>query len=462
MFSFSNKGGLAVSILVLVLSFAVWACSSSSGSSGKDTTTQDTAGNEVANDTLPQDTAVDTLPDTLIPPDTTADTLPDTSPDTAQDTLVDTTPDTPQDTEVLPCAAEGNIANLRTCAEGAVTVTLKGVVVTYVFNSGYFVQDASGAIEVYTGATPSYTLPAVGKKIDLLVTEWGNYKNQQEVTASDAPVEVGDGDVEALKTDLSAGVLPSEENESFVVKGTGFEVITVAGKDAVVKYGTASDVMLRIEIDENGLCVGAKFNLASGVIDQYDADHRIHLWYLADLSDLNTDACPKEDVPDMSNWGFEESKTDDPPPDFEKTTLAFTANRVTSEFHTGAAACKLTWTSTDNQDFYQTYYFPVTVGKNLTFKAWFKDNDAGGKARLGLIFYKADMTKFPGGLDDYSATYTADSADWAEHSFTRLVPADAAFARGLVRMYDVTWGTTITSATVYVDDWSMAESTPAN
>jgi hypothetical protein len=164
----------------------------------------------------------------------------------------------------------------------------------------------------------------------------------------------------------------------------------------------------------------------------------------------------------MSNWGFEEAGQDDPPADFLKGTGAFTANRVTTVFHTGLASCKLTWTSSNNQDFEQEYTMPVSEGSTVTLKAWALDNDNLGNGRLALYFYDAGGAKVRteyGTLQDF----TDDNAEWQEMTLAETVAAGEASVRGFIRLYDENWpepaaGTE--APVLYLDDWSLTETLP--
>jgi len=327
---------------------------------------------------------------------------------------------------------------------------LKNVTVTYVYDAGYFVQDDSGAVQVYVGNAWPYEAPVVGKVIDLHATDYGNYKNHQEVKVSDAPVATGNGNVEAMKVDFTNGTVPSEALESYVLKGTGFTVKNVEGKDLTVDYGTAAGVVFRTDFP-GPLCVGAKFDLATAVVTQFIDAYRIQSFHAEDVVNLDTAGCQAAPEYDNSNWGFEETASNDPPADFEKLTSDFTALWTTAQKHAGNNGCELTWTSQDNQDFYQGWYMPVTAGQNVTFTLWTIDNDAAGRFRLSLEFYGADKSSVG---KEYSSTYTTDNPAWMQMTYSFVAPASTAFVRAFVRLYDVaeSWDA---SATVFIDDWNV-------
>jgi len=163
---------------------------------------------------------------------------------------------------------------------------------------------------------------------------------------------------------------------------------------------------------------------------------------------------------DMTNWGFEEPWTPgDPVPDFEISwgiQSSIIALRSVAPVHSGAAACELTWTSPDQtkQDFAQGYLTPVTPNGQVTFGVWVRDDEAAGRARLAVTFH--DAAKLNLG-NVFATTYTNDDPGWVHVTATFDIPADAAFVRGFIRLYDVpaSWDG---NATINLDDWSMSPS----
>jgi hypothetical protein len=338
-----------------------------------------------------------------------------------------------------------------------VDIRLCDVTVTYVYPQGFFVQAAQAgpAMAFYMGNawTPNVQ---VGQTISVNVFDLGNFGGTLQVEASGTPQVVGSAAVADLVQDISAGTLPSEDLESELVKVTGATVTAAAGSNVTISYGTATGVLLRVP-GLGELCVGATFDVQAPVTEWVtDSIFRIQAYNMADIANVVTTACSPAAEHDMTNWGFEESTADNPPPDFEKLTADFTAARSTTNFRTGTAGCDLTWTSTSNQDFAQGYYFPVTPTQTVTFGVYAKDNDAAGRVRVGISFYTADKVYVSG---DWSSTYTSDPSDWTLMEYSLVAPGTAAFAKGLVRMYDVSanWAGT---ATVSVDDWSMTATGP--
>jgi len=350
---------------------------------------------------------------------------------------------------IADCSPTGSVANLRACEQGAVDVTVTGAVVTYVFDLGYFIQDETGAVQVYVGYEWPYDAPGLGDVIDIHVTEYGDYKNQQEIIESDPPVKTGDAVVEGLKLDISGGVVPDESIESRVIKGAGITVETLAGKDVTVAYGGITGVPYRAE-EPGDLCEGAAFDLAAGVITQYEDIHQLKTFYAMDIVNVDTTGCAPVVEADASNWGFEETGDDDPPADFEKLSGDFTALTTADEAHGGTQSCALFWTSQDNQDLIQGLYSEAAASQTVTFSVWAKDLDIAGRLRVGVKFYDADQEHMN---NEFSSTYSEDG-DWALLTYEVEVPAGAAFVRGFVRMYDISadWDG---DAAAHIDDWNL-------
>lgn len=411
----------------------------------EDVTVEDqTVEDQTVEDVMVEDQTVE---DQTVEDQTVEDVVPDTEPGDTTDVVPDETGDPTE------CGYADSIKGLLNCAEGAVDVWLKDVTVTYVFANGFFLYDGSTTrgMEVYVGYNWPYAAPAVGNKIDLHVTELGNYHNQVEVTASSELAVVGSGDAEATALDLNVvgSTAVALDNESRRVKASGLTATEVALKNITVTLPGGGEFLLRVS-DTGDICVGATMDLSAAVITVYDADFRVESFDTAEIVNLDTSACEAPVVMDSSNWGFEETTDDDPPADFLKGTTDFTAHNVTTPVHGGAGALDLTWTSTSNQDLFAGYYLPV-VGSAFTFSVWALDNDPAGRIRLGVEFYDGSKVYLANG---YMTTYSEDGANWQNLVFTGAVPAESVFARGFVRMYDVSEGWD-GNATVYVDDWSL-------
>lgn len=408
-------------------------------------------GPDVAADTAP-DSSKDTAADAL--PDATKDAAPDSTADVAVDVAADVAKDTADVPVVNTCGAGTNIKALLQCTEGVVDFTLEKQLVTYVFGQGFLLYDASISRGMMVYLNPNtVTKPKVGDLVNLHVTKYANYNGQQEITGADALTVVGTGD--AAATQLSLNIISkdmvSEAYESRVLIGNSLVVKQISGADAVLTSPTAGDLVMRIDGSAE-LCAGAVIDLKSAALTQFGSSHRVHLMNgSADLAKVDASKCGAAPVYDQSNWGFEEASDADPPPDFTKVGAYITAARTTTQKYSGAAACKVTWTSVDNQDLVAGQFIPVVPGQKVTVSAWALDSDPAGKGRMSMTFYKADMTTVVS--SQFSGSYTADGTAWAQVSFAYTAPAEAAYVRGFMRFYDVA-PAFAGSATLYVDDWS--------
>ncbi len=432
-------------------------------SQGGDTGTVKDA-NTVQDSSTIQDTS--TIKDTNPGPDSQGNDVPDSQASDAKADIpktdvskTDTGADIKDVVAVNTCGTGSDIASLLKCTEGTVDFTLTGVLVTYVEATGFFVYDTSSSrgMLIYAGTTWPYTAPKVNDEITVHITKYASYQGQQEVSASDGLLITGAGTASTTALDLAtiAANTFAEDYESRLVVGKGIKIKQLNGPDGIATLPIAGDVTLRVE-GATTLCTGATFELKSGVLTQFGGGYRVQIMNgAADLGPIDTTGCSGASTYDQSNWGFEEVNSADPPPDFYKVGAALSAVRTTSEFHAGAAGCKVTWTAQDNQDLFSGLQVPVTAGQKATVSVWIKDSDPAGRARLGLVFYKADGTTVAS--SQYSGSYSADGSAWVQLSYSFTAPADVASVRGMVRMYDVvatgaTWGGT---ATVYLDDWSV-------
>ena len=444
----------------------------------KDTLVLDTVQPDTQTDSVQADTVQpDTQPDTVTPdvkPDTVTDVQQDTASDVKPDAVTDVQPDSTADVKpdadatpdvvkdsadvptVNTCGAGKDIKSLLACTEGVVDFSLEKQVVTHVFGMGFLLYDASISRGTMVYLNPNtVTKPKLGDLVNLHVTKYATYNGQQEITGVDVLTIVGTGDAAGANLNLNviSKDMIGEAYESRVVTGTGLVVKQLSGSDGVLVAAGAGEQILRIDGPSN-LCAGATFDLKSGAITQFGTSHRIQLLNGAlDLTNVNIATCGAAPVYDQSNWGFEEVSDADPPPDFTKVGAALSATRTTQSKKNGLAACKLTWTSADNQDFVAGHFVAVQPGQKVTVSAWILDNDPAGRGRMSMTFYKADQTTIVS--SQFSTTYTADLADWAQVGFSYTAPAEAAFVRGFVRLYDVSPAFTGT-ATIFVDDWTTA------
>lgn len=366
----------------------------------------------------------------------------------------DAAPETVAEVVASNCGGGADIATLLTCPSGAVDVSLKGLTVTYVGPKQFLVYDGSttrGMMFYFDAAWP-FPKPKAGDVIDVRCMQFGGFQGQQECTAAAELFITGTADPLATAIDLGTAGKDKlgEEYESRLLVGKGLVVKQLTGNDGVVTLPGAGDFPLRVE-GATTLCPGASFELKSAGLTQYGTDHRVQLLNgSADLGIVDVAKCGPAVTFDTSNWGFEEVSDADPPPDFIKVGAALKAVRTTAQFHGGKASAQLTWTSTDNQDLVGGYQLPVTPGQKATVAFWVLDNDPAGKARVAMTFYKADKTTV---VSSQYGGYSANGTTWVQLTYGYTVPADAAFVRGLVRLYDDTgWAGT---ATVYVDDFSV-------
>lgn len=406
------------------------------------------------------DSSPDAKPDVTadVAPDVAADVAKDVQADSAQDVAPDAVADVAKDTADVPvvntCGTGKNIKSLLQCTEGAIDFTLEKQLVTYVFGQGFLLYDASISRGMMVYLNPNtVTKPKVGDLVDLHATKYANYNGQQEIVGADALTVVGSGD--AVATQLSLNVITkdmvSEAYESRVLTGTNLVVKQLSGADAVLTSPSAGDMVMRID-GTTDLCAGAVISIKTAGLTQFGSSHRVHLMNgAADLLKVDTSKCGAAPVHDQSNWGFEEVSDADPPPDFTKVGAYITATRTTAQKYGGAASCKVVWTSVDNQDLVAGQFIPIAPGQKATLSAWALDNDPAGKGRLSMTFYKADMTTVIS--SQFSGTYTADNAQWAQVTFAYTAPAEAAYVRGFMRFYDVAPAFT-GSATIYLDDWA--------
>ena len=175
--------------------------------------------------------------------------------------------------------------------EGPVTATLCDVTVTYLYLNGYFVQEGptGPGIEIFQVGTWTPDV-AVGDRVDIPVTNVGNFHGTKEVDAHDAITVRSSGNpIDGLIQDLSAGTLPSEDLESEIVRVTNGTVTAIATLDVTVSYGTATGVTLRVD-DSGPFCIGAIFD-AVLIATEYDAVYRIQSFVTADFTRLDTTMC---------------------------------------------------------------------------------------------------------------------------------------------------------------------------
>ncbi len=172
-----------------------------------------------------------------------------------------------------------------------VDLTLCGVLVTYVSGQGWYVQSdpAGPGAGVSTAVAPTVD---VGDLVDLDVTRVDNFRGNLRIVGFDVRwAQPGHlAEALALVQDLSAGIVPGAtlEHELVRVRGATLPEITDP-HGMIVGYGTAADVLLRVE-DAGPLCAGAAFDVLA-VVEQLDGVYFIHSYEASDLSNVDTWWC---------------------------------------------------------------------------------------------------------------------------------------------------------------------------
>lgn len=425
---------------------------------GQDTNGEDTNGQDTntPEDTNGQDTNGQ---DTNIPEDTNG-----------QDTNVVDNGTVIDITEPPTCPANQDIANLLTQTEGTVDVMICGAVVTKVTSKGWYIADDSTTrgMYIYEGTNPDWGYEVeVGDYVQMHVTTFGSFQGTQQVSGKENVTVQGKADYREYILDLSEGTVPGESIESRVVRIEDVKVTSAAGKSGTIDYGTATNVPVFVEHNDIP-CIGLEADVVAGVITQFNAIFQVKLTEDADLANVSLANCETPPEYDMSNWDFEkQSVEEDPPEGFTKAPgNTFTCVRDADGGNNGSAGIVLTWTSTDNQELAQGYWFPTSAGSTVTFALDVLDNDSAGRVQLGLSFYDANKDVVKNNPDDtWTNKFSVDSADWQALSQTLVAPAGAVFAKGRMRMYDYappngTWGNPTASATVTIDNWQMVSVAP--
>lgn len=409
--------------------------------------------------TIPEDT---NGTDTNVPEDTNIPEDTNVPEDTNGTDTNGTDTNVPEDVSVPECPVGQSIADLIALTEGTVDMTLCGAMVTKVTEKGWYIADDSTehGMYIYEGTNPDWGYEvAVGDYITMHVTTYGNYQNSQQITGKDTVTVIGSGDAAQYTIDLSAGTLPDESMESRVVKIDAVKVTSANGKAGTIDYGTATNVLVYVDY-ANIPCVGLTADIVSGVVVQYNSAFQIKVTDDTDLINANVDNCETEPEYNMGNWDFEKVDVEvDPPEGFKKGTgNTYTCTRTSTGGADGTAGITMTWTDTANQDLIQGYMFPAAADDTVMFSLDVLDNDAAGKARLGLAFYDSAKAFLS---SQWSNEYTVDSPNWQTLGFDYVAPANTAFVTGTFRMYDdAGWAAAGNTATVTIDNWEMITVAP--
>ncbi len=346
------------------------------------------------------------------------------------------------------------LEQVRAAPNGPVSFSVRALYVSYVKPSaasgnGFYVQRARTGPGLHMSTGSASPTVEVGNLIDVEITNVSEIDGIK--TADSFTITANDGvtrDVSVLVQDFTGGGTVDESTESELIRINNALVVSGWVMEKRVTYGASSSTLVAYDGFDTltpRVCPGMVIDIQAPAGER-DGVYNLTPFMRADFLRLDNAGCGSVDD---SNWDFEDWTYGDPPEDFEKMTAFFTATQETSNVGRGSASADLTWTSTDNQDFYQAWFAPVSSGTAYTFHVWYYDNDPGGRGRTAIEPYDATRT---GGTKDYGS-YTADGTAWRElaHEYT---PAESGFLRPFVRLYDVSTGWD-GNASILVDDWAL-------
>jgi hypothetical protein len=347
-----------------------------------------------------------------------------------------------------------SLEQVRAAPNGAVSYILRGVYVSYVkpvsgSGNGFYIQRARTGPGLHMSTGSASPTVEVGNLIEVEITnlsEVGGIKTADafNVTANDGVTR----DVSVLVQDFTGGGTVDEGTESELIRINNALVVSGWTMEKRVTYGASSSTLIAYDGFDSltpRVCPGMVIDIQAPAGER-DGVYNLTPFVRADFLRLDNAGCGSVDD---SNWDFEDWTYGDPPEDFEKMTSLFTAAEESSNVGSGAASALLTWTSTDNQDFFQSWFAPVTSGTAYTFHAWYYDDDPGGRGRTVIQPYTATRTE----MTKVYGSYTGDHAAWLELS-QEFTPSETGFMRPFIRLYDVStaWDG---SASILVDDWAL-------
>ncbi|UUC45930.1 T9SS type A sorting domain-containing protein [Flavobacterium cerinum] len=168
----------------------------------------------------------------------------------------------------------------------------------------------------------------------------------------------------------------------------------------------------------------------------------------------------------IPNGNFETWTNNTTPTGFSSTnTETFSANNfITREsgiIKNGAAAVKHQ-SQDDTQTLSPDNLIPVIPGNNYTISYWYLDNDTKARTRAWHSWVsisngnEMELTDHRDQL--HPTTYSSNSAQWVQVSFTLTAPSNATHFRFQARTYRQS-GTSV-GGYIYYDDFSMVNNTP--
>ncbi len=186
-----------------------------------------------------------------------------------------------------------SIADVRAAAEGVVDLTICNAVVTYISDSGYFLQTDPAGPAIQVVEMPNWTPDvAVGDLLTMHVTAVATYFGMQQIQDHDPVTTQTTGlDVTSLVQDLTSGAFLDESFESELISLTGALVTAINARTVAIQWnggGSSSTVMVP---DSGPLCVGATFDIVAPVAD-VGGDFSIRSYTPdQDITNIDASAC---------------------------------------------------------------------------------------------------------------------------------------------------------------------------
>ncbi len=389
-----------------------------------------------------------------------------------------------------------SIADVRAGADDAIFTT-EGVV-TAVINKGFYMQDATGGIYVYTNSAPTVAL-AEKVKLEGTKTTYNGLEELKNVTieshvadtmpaftsvdaANIADLEAQESmlvefanapfTVVSVSTGDSAGdyVVKDSNNKEFIVRSSYFEFTAVANDTfsalkGIIKYSYgAYKLYPRVAEDMGGATVECdpvcgdwqhcEDNEGTAVCKintgRCDAENACTVG----TCNLTSHRCVVEGTDGLTN-GDLETWADDNTATGWLASFEPTIEKESTIVHNGFSAKVTMADDAERKPEFLSPPMNVDVSKTYTISIFVNDNDNKVKARVYYRFYDIEGNSIGTGFTD---DYSADSADWTEMTKTTdALPAAAATIRAGVRVYYTDAGTSKVGGTLYVDDLTITE-----